>query len=101
MRAMRSTEIVVTNVPLEKKKNLGSKSLPYPNLYLKYFRDKFYFVNSSLESIMLPYYWQAGGRGWMRKKRGRNRDDDAKQVVVYRQNTTPSISLPCIYVYCQ
>ena len=31
MRAMRSTEIVVTNVPLEKK-NLGGKSLPHTNL---------------------------------------------------------------------
>lgn len=106
MRAMRSTEIVVTDMPFEKK-TLGGKRLPHTNLYLKYFREKFYSLNSSLESFMLPHYWQEqrlprpqlGGRGWMRKKRGRNRDDDAKQVVVYGHNTTPSISLSCIYVY--
>ena len=53
MRAMRSTEIVVTNVPLEKK-NLGGKSLPHTNLYLKYFRENCLLVK--LRITILKYH---------------------------------------------
>lgn len=52
MRAVRSSENV-TKVPVQTKlkKNSGSKSLPFTNLYVKYVREKFYFVNSSLDSV--------------------------------------------------
>ena len=69
MHAMRSTEIVVTNVQLEKKEKLGSKRLPYTNLYLKYFREKFYFLNSSLESFMLPLILLTSRRTRMNEKK--------------------------------
>ena len=54
MRAMRSTEIVVTNVPLEKK-NLGGKSLPHTNL--KYHQWYLCPIPPKNHAIICLYYY--------------------------------------------